>query len=174
MEESMEGADALGLIAEVGIAIAGFAGVIAALRAPDRKIGIVSAFRIGMLLCYSGSVVLLALFPFALHHAGLTSNCVWTASSGTAGVVLLGSMVGIPLVQRRMRIATSTAPPAGVRWVGLFGWTYMGANVVLQLANVASIGEMWPFYVGLLTITAFSLFLFAWTLLAPASAEVSA
>lgn len=30
----MEGADALGLIAEVGIAIAGFAGVVATLREP--------------------------------------------------------------------------------------------------------------------------------------------
>ena len=170
----MEGADALGLIAEIGIAIAGVAGVVAALRAPGGKIGAVAAFRIGMLLSYSGSVVLLALIPFALHQAGLTSTMIWTLTSGMAGVVLFGLMVAITLVFRRMGIATLGTDPAGVRWVGSFGYLYLGAIGVLQLANAASIGQVWPFYVGLLGITGFSLFLFAWTLLTPTSTEVPA
>jgi hypothetical protein len=45
----MEGADALGLIAEVGIAIVGFAGVIATLRASGGRIGSYAAVRIAML-----------------------------------------------------------------------------------------------------------------------------
>jgi hypothetical protein len=169
----MEGGDALGLIAEIGIAIAGFAGVIAALRSPGRKIGTVSAFRIGVLLSHSCSVVLLALLPFAFHLAGLTSTMIWTLTSGMAGGVVFGLLVAIPLVLRRMGIATLGASPAGDRWVGTFGYPYMGAIGVLQLANAASIGQVWPFYVGLLGITGFSLFLFAWTLLAPSSAEVT-
>ena len=73
----MEGGDALGLIAEVGIAIAGFAGVIAALRAPGGRIAPYAAFRIGTLLGTSALAVLLALLPFAFHFAGLTSATIW-------------------------------------------------------------------------------------------------
>ena len=98
----MEGADALGLIAEVGIAIAGFAGVIAALRAPGGRMGPYAAFRIGILLGQSTAVVLFALLPFALHHAGLTGGTVWTLSSaGMAGLVSLGFFVirmEVPLI----------------------------------------------------------------------------
>ena len=54
----MEGADAIGLIAEIGIAIAGFAGVIAALRAPGGRIGAYAAMRIGGLLGQNATLVL--------------------------------------------------------------------------------------------------------------------
>ena len=52
-EGRVEGADALGLIAEIGIAIAGFAGVIATLRAPRGRMGSYAVMRIGNLLAYS-------------------------------------------------------------------------------------------------------------------------
>ena len=46
--------------------------------------------------------------------------------------------------------------------------------IVLQLANAAFFRQLWPFYVGLLALTAHSLFLFAYILLAPSRAEVQA
>ena len=77
----MEGADALGLIGEVGIAIVGFGGVIAALRAPGGTMGLYAKFRVATVLSMSATVVLLALIPFAFHYAGLTSNTIWAVSS---------------------------------------------------------------------------------------------
>jgi len=71
MEGSMEGGDALGMIAEVGIAIAGFAGVVAALRALGGKIGPYAAMRIGNLFAYCAGTVVLALLPFGLSFGGL-------------------------------------------------------------------------------------------------------
>jgi hypothetical protein len=82
MEELVEGGDALGLIAEISIAVAGFAGVVATLRAP-----------------------------------------------------------GI---------------------------------IVLQLANALCFRQLWPFFLGLLALTAHSLLLFAYILFAPSRAEVQA
>jgi hypothetical protein len=54
----VEGADALGLIAEVGIAIAGFAGVIVTLRAPGGAMETYAAVRIGALFGWSPTAVL--------------------------------------------------------------------------------------------------------------------
>ena len=95
----MEGADALGLIVEVGIAIAGFAGVIAALRAPGGTMGLFAKFRVATVLSMSATVVLLALIPFAFHYAGLTSNTIWAVSSSVmAGVVFFVFILAIPFL----------------------------------------------------------------------------
>jgi hypothetical protein len=169
----MEGADALGMIAEVGITIAGFAGVIATLRSPGGKIGAYAAMRIGNLLAYSALAVLLALVPFGLHFAGLTGATVWTLSSSAmaalVAVVFLGTLqVGyaksaLPTMEDRAPGQRLFVPYAIVMPTGI---------VVLQLANAASFRQLWPFYLGLLALTAHSLFLFAYILFAPSRAEV--
>ena len=45
--------------------------------------------------------------------------------------------------------------------------------LVLQAANVALIGQLWPFYVGLLATTAVSLLQFGWLLFSTSRVEVS-
>jgi hypothetical protein len=44
----------------------------------------------------------------------------------------------------------------------------------LQIANAVFFRQLWPFYVGLLIITTFSLFMFAYILFAPSRVEVPA
>lgn len=170
----MQGADALGLIAEVGIAIAGFAGVIAALRAPGGRIGAYAAHRIGISLGLSTSTVLLALLPFAFEFAGLATGKIWVLSS-SATVVLIGTFQIVTFrLQQVLRPATPEDRPPGIRFVIVYGTaTLVGVNV-LQLVNVVWFSELWPFYVGLLTLTAFSLISFAYNLFAPSSVEVPA
>ncbi len=170
----MEGADALGLIAEVGFAIAGFAGVIAALRAPGGRMEPYAVLRIGILLGLSTSTVLLALLPFAFEFAGPASGKIWALSS-SAAVVLVGTfqivMFRLPQVVRPP--APEDRPP-GIRFVFAYSVAILIGVNVLQLANAVWFWELWPFYVGLLTLTAYSLFHFAYVLLAPARAEVPA
>ena len=169
----MEGGDALGLIAEVGIAIVGFAAVIAALRAPGGTLGLYAAFRVAAVLSMSATVVLLALIPFAFHYAGLTNNTIWAVSSSVmAGVVFFVFILAIPFLFIRHAQPAMEDRPAGSRWVKPFAFTYMGAITVLQLANGVSLQMFWPFYAGLLFLTAYSLFQFGWTLLAPARNEI--
>ena len=170
----MEGADALGMIAEVGIAIAGFAGVIATLRAPGGKIGTYAALRIGGLLYLSATVVLLSLLPFAFHFAGVSSRAIWGLSSG-AMVALATAILLAPytFVKSMRPTATPDLAPGIGRLQPIF-MTIQTLNVVLQAGNVAFIRQLWPFYVGLLTITTLSLFSFAYILFAPSRSEVQA
>jgi hypothetical protein len=171
----VEGADALGLIAEIGIAIAGFAGVIATLRAPGGRIGAYAAMRIGNLLAYSALAVLLALVPSGLHFAGLTNATIWMLSSSAMtalvcavflGTIQVGYVRGaLPAMEerapgQRLFVPYSIALPTGI--------------IALQLANAAFFRELWPFYLGLLALTAHSLFLFAYILFAPSKAELQA
>jgi hypothetical protein len=170
----MEGSDALGLIAEVGIAIVGFAGVIAALRAQGGRIGAYAATRIGILFVFSASAVLLALLPFAFQFADLASATIWALSS-SAMLLILGTVQFVMF--RISRSARSSAPEDRAPGFGLvmtysFG-TLAGVHV-LQLANAAFFRQLWPFYIGLLIITTFSLFMFAYNLFVPSRSEMPA
>jgi len=48
------------------------------------------------------------------------------------------------------------------------------AIFVLQLANIVFIRQLWPLSLGLIGLTALSLFVFGYILFAPARAEVEA
>jgi hypothetical protein len=167
----VEGADALGLIAEVGIAIAGFAGVISALRAPGGMMSARTALRVGALFGLSGCAVVLSILPFPLHSGGLADHTVWALSSGVMAVLV--ALLYVVPASFRKRLQAEEGPPGVATAMRLFfGVTIM--NVVLQLANMALFHHLWPFITGLLLMTTHSLVSFAYVLLAPASSEVSA
>jgi hypothetical protein len=169
----VEGADALGLVAEVGIAIAGFAGVIAVLRAPDGRISPYAMFRIGWLLFQSGGAVLLALLPFAFHQAGLSAVAIWRLSSGVMLVLVALISVGpFTFAARLLPPPETEAYAPGVGIIVPIQYAVMITNILLQAANVALIGQLWPFYVGLLATTALSLLQFGWLLFATSRAEL--
>jgi hypothetical protein len=172
-EGCVEGADALGLIAEVGIAIVGFAGIVAALRAPGGKIGGYAALRIGVLLGISATAVLGALVPFALHLADLATSAMWALSSATVAAGILATCFSAFLLQRAVLPGPEDRAP-GLRFVAPFNVTLWAGNIILQLANVVLLRELWPLYVGLLGLTAHSVFLFGYNLLAPGRSEVPA
>ena len=142
------------------------------MRAPGGKIKSYSAFRIGLLLSLSASAVFLALLPFAFEFAGLSSGKIWTLSS-SAMVVLVGTFQIVTF--RLHSVLAPAAPedrPPGLRFVVAGSAAALIGVNVLQLANAAWLRELWPFYVGLLTVTMYSLFQFAYLLFAPAITEV--
>jgi hypothetical protein len=162
------------LIAEVGIAIAGFAGVIAALRSPGGRVKPYAALQIGSLLGQSATVVLVALLPFALHSTGLGSNQIWALSSSLMFLMnLLIILIPFRVASRVLKVAAEDRSP-GVRWVAPASTALMVVVCVLQLANAAFIRQLWPLVAGLFALTALSLFMFAYILFAPSRAEVPA
>ncbi len=169
----MEGADALGLIAEVGIAVAGFAGVIAALRAPGGRIGAYAAFRIGVLLGLSASAVLLSLLPSALHFAGISGPGIWTLSSSVMVVLIVTIFLGSVRAYARLATEGEEGPP-GLRFFAPFIVATYASIVALQVANATFQHQLWPFYLGLVLMTALSLVVFAYILFAPSRGEVQA
>jgi hypothetical protein len=170
----MEGGDALGLIAEVGIAIAGFAGVIATLRAPEGRIEPYAAIRISVLLGFSVEVVILGLLPFAFDFAGLSGPTIWTLSS-FAMAVLIGTLQIVTSRVFREVVPAEREDRAPGEWLIIYISTAVLLSIVgLQLANAALFRQLWPFYVGLLGLTGFCLYQFAFILFAPSRSEVPA
>ena len=139
----MEGADALGLIAEVGIAIAGFAGIIATYRAPGGRIGRYAAMRIGMLLGQSGAVVVLALLPFALYFAGLSRRAIWAVSSSTMVLVGMSVLVTLRLSKAAVPVAEEDRAP-GAKFALVSSVALITGNIALQLANLGSFTSSGP------------------------------
>jgi hypothetical protein len=172
-EGYVEGADALGLIAEVGIAIAGFAGVVAALRAPAGRIRPYAAFRIGVLLALSASAVLLSMLPSTLHFAGVSSHGIWAVSSSVMVLLIVAIFLFALRATSRLQRAGEEGPP-GLRLFGPFILATYVSIIGLQIANVAFQQQLWPFHLGLLLMTALSLVVFAYILFAPTRGEVQA
>jgi hypothetical protein len=169
----VEGADALGLIAEVGIAIAGFAGVVAALRAPGGNIRPYPAFRIGVLIGLSASVVLLSMLPSTLHFAGVSGHGIWRLSSSVMVLLIAAILLGSIRSVARLRRAGEEGPP-GLRFFGPFIVATYASIVALQVANIAFQQQLWLFHLGLLLTIALSLVIFAYILFAPTRDEVQA
>lgn len=77
----MQGREALSTIAEVGLGLAGFTGILAALGRSSATFSRPEVLRLLLLLVSSLGAVFLALFPFALHESGVSGAACWRLSS---------------------------------------------------------------------------------------------
>jgi len=90
----MREADLLQTLAEVGVAIAGFTGVVVVLGRRARGDWSPPEIQwLHMLLLSSLSVVFFALLPVVLENAGLLPSGVWRLSAGFLAVACAGIMV---------------------------------------------------------------------------------
>lgn len=74
--------NALIVIAEIAIALAGFSGIVIVLRRDVDQISSLAYFRQWRLLETSLATVLFALIPFALHYLGIDEFELWREASG--------------------------------------------------------------------------------------------
>ena len=78
----MDAEDTLGILAQIGVALAGFAGIVGALAGEKLRPMHPEVWLPFWALISSGlGVVFVALFPFLLHYFGAPDNIVWAASS---------------------------------------------------------------------------------------------
>jgi hypothetical protein len=90
----MEGSDVLIVIAEVGIAFAGFSSIVAIfVRRETGGWTRQDILRLWQLLVYSLGAVFFALAPFALFYCGLGNLSIWIASSAALAVFLAVNLV---------------------------------------------------------------------------------
>ena len=100
-EENVQGSDVLTVIAEIGVALAGFSGIVVALR--QRSVeswSILEVLRLRLMLYASVSALLFALLPFAPHHLGASPAVIWSASS-LALAVLFVFALSLPSARTR-------------------------------------------------------------------------
>lgn len=86
----MQGSDQLTAIAEVGVALAGFTGVIGALGMRDHtSLSEAARLQVWLMLEFSLGTVFFSLLPFAPANFGAADSLIWSISSGVMAVFML-------------------------------------------------------------------------------------
>jgi ABC-type iron transport system FetAB permease component len=93
--------DSLATVAEIGIALAGFSGLVVVLRKRSGSLNDIEKYRMSVLLATAFGAMFLALLPGALQQLGLDDDVVWRASSGILTAFSLAFVLGWVLSSRR-------------------------------------------------------------------------
>jgi len=141
--------DILTTTAEIGIALAGFSGIVAVLgRRSEGAWSGADRVRLAMLLETSFAAVLWSFAPLVLLSAEVAPERVWLLTSGGyVGYMLLQ----FPRRTRQMTSVDRVDPDAPVGpWYLAFVISGAVAHTLLQLVNVAWLRAPWPHIVAVL------------------------
>ena len=149
----MDTASFLTAVIDIALAIAGFAGIVAAVR--QRRIAHwprAQLVLLQILFTASAAAIVLSLLPSFLVATGAKSALVWKISSCAMAVWIAGALYFRLRQSKAMGIPMQI--PVHVRAFGIPG-------IFLQLYNIVVLGEAWPFLVGLFVVlmNGFSVFL---------------
>ena len=145
----MEPSEALGIAAQIAVALAGFAGVVVVFRreAVHEWSGM-DKLRLRLLLANS-------ILPLGLSMLGLLFLTIepmppgiWRWCSGITLVATLWFVTAVPKIYRHLNLQ-SVQRQRDTRFIyyvfGVFGVTAM----LLQIFNIALLGAFWPFFAGI-------------------------
>ena len=136
------------MLAELGLGLAGFAGVGAAFGGRSRDYGSIDLLRLMVLFFSAGSAVAGSLAILTLASYGLDDSASFLVIS--AALALISGATGVPLLLAAYRLVRDpkTEAPA---WVFMVGTTYFVVLEALYVLNLLKGGEPGPL------IAAFSL-----------------
>ena len=139
----MGASDALGTIAEIAIAVAGFSGVAAVLgRRSQGEWTPLDVFRLRALLLSSFSIVVFCFLPIVLDLTALAPSQIWALSSG-AWLTWIAFTFALRISQVR-RATAGTGDPIERRYAGFL--TSIGlAALLLHGANLIIFRVEWPY-----------------------------
>jgi hypothetical protein len=146
----LQGGEALSTIAEVGLGLAGFTGILVALGRSGAAFSRPEVLRLLLLLVSSFGAVFLALLPFALHESGVGDSACWRLSSA-----ILAAFTTVSLAYLGYQIQRHRGEFGRLFSSAVFAVVASGslAIVLLQLANAAGLGarpRSGPYVFGLL------------------------
>jgi len=127
----LESLETFTTIAEIGIAIAGFSGLVVVLRKNSGPLNAIEKYRMSVLLATAFGAMFLALLPSTLQHLGLAGDIIWRTSSAFLTAFTFAFVVGWVLSSRRFfNVAREifSVPAFSLMTVGHL------ANLVLQLS----------------------------------------
>jgi hypothetical protein len=146
----VQGGEALSTIAQVGLGLAGFTGILVALGRTQTAFSRPEVLRLLLLLVSSFGAVFLALLPFALHESGVGDVACWRLSSAALAAFTSISLAYLGYQIRRHRSEFGQLFSAAVFVIIATGSVLM---VVLQLVNALGLGSpprSGSFLIGLL------------------------
>jgi hypothetical protein len=137
-------------IAEVGIGLAGFSGIVVAFIHRKGIMTTLDRIRLGILLSAAFGAVFLALLPFGLVSVHLDGPMLWVTASAVHATVSALQLAGLAILTRRFFGSHRHIFNLGVL-IPVF--TLYVANTGLQVINLS--GVIWvpslgPYYFGLL------------------------
>jgi hypothetical protein len=151
----MEGSDVLIVIAEVSVAFAGFAGIVAVFRQRDlADWAPVDANRFRFMVECSLTTILFALLPFVFHYLGASATATWSACSALLAAVFAGLFVIAVLRVRRVDLQAPGFSLAVTRFLQA-GTILTFILLVLNALRIGFTAEFGPYLAAL-----------AWTLAA--------
>lgn len=134
--------DVLLMMAQLGVAIAGFSGVASALQLSERRT-VRRSLLTSILVVSAASVVVWSVVPLVLLTTGIATPRVWQVASLGWAVWQLTI-----LIYRRQQVrAAGFDLPLTLRFVV----TLVSFAIALQLWNVLLSGDAWPHLVGVST-----------------------
>jgi hypothetical protein len=145
----MKGSDVLIVIAEVSVAFAGFAGIVAVFRQRDLvEWAPLDAARFRFMVECSLMTVLFALLPFVFHHLGTSPTVTWSACSGLMVTAVAGLLVIASFRMRRLRSHPRGPNLALMRFVQA-GSLLALALLVLNALSIGFTAEFGPYLAAL-------------------------
>jgi hypothetical protein len=145
----MEGSDVLIVIAEVSVAFAGFAGIVAVFRQRDlAEWAPVDATRFRFMVECSLTTILFALLPFVFHHLGASASITWSACSALMAAAVVGLLISGSFSVRYLRSQASGFSPALLRFLQA-GTLLTLALLVLNALRIGFTAEFGPYLAAL-------------------------
>ena len=145
----MEPGEALGIAAQVAVALAGFAGVVVVFRreAVHEWSGI-DKLRLRLLLANSILPLSLSMLGLVLLTVEPTPQGIWKWCSGLLLIGTISFITASVKPFRRLNIGNQQRRRATLFIFYLFG-AFGTAVMCLQLFNVGYLGAFWPFFAGI-------------------------
>jgi hypothetical protein len=157
----MEPGEALGIAAQIAVALAGFAGVVVVFRRESvHEWSAVDKLRLRLLLANSLVPLGLCMIGMVLLTIKPMPPGIWRWCSGIAFVVSLLFPITMTKYFRRLDVRQVQRERATRFVFYLFGMFGIAANL-LQLYNAALLGEFWPFFTVIVFQIITALFQFA-------------
>jgi hypothetical protein len=157
----MESGEALGIAAQIAVALAGFAGVVVVFRRESvHEWAAVDKLRLRLLLGNSLLPLGLCMLGMLLLTIEPSPAGIWRWCSGVAFVVSLLFAITMTKYFRRLDVRQVQREPATRFVFYLFGMFGIAANL-LQLYNAVFPGVFWPFFAVIVFQIITALFQFA-------------
>jgi hypothetical protein len=145
----VEGSDVLIVIAEVSVAFAGFAGIVAVFRQRDlAEWAAVDATRFRFMVECSLMTILFALLPFVFRHLGASPTATWSACSALMAATVAGLLTIASLRMRRVRSQTPGFNAALLRCMQAVSLLTI-ALLVLNALSIGFTAEFGPYLAAL-------------------------
>jgi len=163
----MEPGDALGIAAQIAVALAGFAGVVVVFRRESiHEWSPADKLRLRFLLTNSILPLGLCMLGLLLLTIKPMPPGIWRWCSGFAFVVSLLFAITMTKIFSRLDLRQIQRKRA-TRFVSYLFGTFGTAAILLQLYNAVFLGAFWPFFAGIVFQLTTAMLQFARMILSP-------